>query len=493
MWCIIKQITIPINDQLIQNGGFVMNFDFQAYVDSINGMAGIYSFDVFPDGSYSEIRLMAIRGGVQGMGPDAPKFYPGIPWRKYYTDLNFESYIYRCASSNEFLYSYTNAHGHWVKGFYMPMLINENETNSESQSDSQTKTLYCLYTGTFSAQFESDSMSGHSPEVAAAVTNISVKLHETQNYHQAMAATIGELQKVCGAVRCMLYTVDSSRQHCTLIDNIGVQEEYLAQFSAEMGRSPYEIAQAWENDLDDSDCLLLDDLSILQQRDPAWYKLLCDLDVKNIILYAVRNNQNLVGFILAANYDAAKMVQIKETLELTAFLISAVIANHQIVYQLELKSTIDGLTQLLNRNAMNERVDELTGGKAEVSQKMGVVLADLNGLKTVNDIEGHDAGDKLLIRAAALLKLAFGDYEIYRAGGDEFFAFCPGVTEEKLDQQVQQLCSLANSTPDVSFAVGSVYASGEYDIRNMMKTADERMYKDKQEFYRLNPEKAVRK
>lgn len=36
-----------------------MNFDFQAYVDSINGMAGIYSFDVFPDGSYSEIRLMS--------------------------------------------------------------------------------------------------------------------------------------------------------------------------------------------------------------------------------------------------------------------------------------------------------------------------------------------------------------------------------------------------------------------------------------------------
>ena len=47
------------SDQLIQNGGFVMNFDFQAYVDSINGMAGIYSFDVFPDGSYSEIRLMS--------------------------------------------------------------------------------------------------------------------------------------------------------------------------------------------------------------------------------------------------------------------------------------------------------------------------------------------------------------------------------------------------------------------------------------------------
>ena len=52
-----------------------MNFDFQAYVDRINGMAGIYSFDVLPDGSYSEIRLMAIRGGVQGMDPYALTYF----------------------------------------------------------------------------------------------------------------------------------------------------------------------------------------------------------------------------------------------------------------------------------------------------------------------------------------------------------------------------------------------------------------------------------
>ena len=58
-----------------------MDFDFQGYVDRISGMSAIYAFDILPDGSYSEIRLMAIRGGVQGMGPNAPEFYPGIPWR----------------------------------------------------------------------------------------------------------------------------------------------------------------------------------------------------------------------------------------------------------------------------------------------------------------------------------------------------------------------------------------------------------------------------
>lgn len=462
-----------------------MSFDFQAYVDRINGMSGIYSFDVFPDGSYSEIRLMAIRGGIQGAPPGAPDFYPGIPWRSYFTDLNFESYVYKCAAFNEFLYSYTNAHGLWVKGFYSPMEIPDDDIDVKSEG--RVRTCYCLYTGTVSAQLESDSMASHSPEVAGAVANISVKLHETQNYHQAMAAAMGELQNVCGTAICMLYTIDHARQCCSLITSEGVQKEYLESLCAEMSRSPFEIAAAWEEDLDDSDCLLLDDLSIIKERDPKWYKSMVGYDMKNIILFAVRNNQTLVGFIWAANYDAAKMVQIKETLELTSFLISAVIVNHQLVAQLELKSTMDGLTQLYNRNAMNDRVDRMVADKTTRPDKMGVVLADLNGLKLVNDDAGHDAGDKLLIRAAALLKFAFGEYEIYRAGGDEFYVFCPDITEDKLAQQVEQLLSLANSTPDVSFAVGSVHVSGDYDILEAMKVADENMYKHKQEYYEHNP------
>ena len=63
------------------------------------------------------------------------------------------------------------------------------------------------------------------------------------------------------------------------------------------------------------------------------------------------------------------------------------------------------------------------------------------------------------------------------------------ITEEQLEQQVKQLRALAESTPDISFAVGTAHVSGGYDIRKAMQTADERMYKDKKEYYRLNPDK----
>ncbi|MCR5122293.1 MAG: GGDEF domain-containing protein [Ruminococcus sp.] len=470
--------------------------DLQALVNKFKIIAGVYAFDILPDGSYSEIRIMAINAlndMMFNVYPDAPEFYPGVPLRRYFTEINLENFIYTSAVNNEPLYSYVNAFGLWIKGFYLPLDEEGNILNEKGEPNTSPRTAYCLYMTTRSDTPDTDYMSQHSDGVASAVMNISLKLHETPNFYQAMTATVKEIQKICGSERCALYTVDVSNQHCEFINSEGVQADYTENFAAEMGGTPYEAALVWEKALEDSDCLLLDDLSVIKERDPVWYESLRKHDIRNMVLYAVRNNKMLVGFIWAANYDTSKKLQIKETLELTAFLISAVIANHQFVSQLEFKSTIDGLTQLLNRNAMNERVDRLLSGEDASPDTMGVVLADLNGLKTVNDEEGHDAGDKLLMRASALLKLAFGDHEIYRAGGDEFFIFCPDITEDKLNEQAGRLNSLANNTPDVRFAVGSVYLKGEYDIRNAMKTADERMYKDKQEYYRQHPEKDKRK
>jgi diguanylate cyclase (GGDEF)-like protein len=323
--------------------------------------------------------------------------------------------------------------------------------------------------------------------------NISIRLHHTQNYHKALSAAVEEIRKACCAENCMLYTVDQTQQHCCLIDENGVQKEKLTIFAADMGRTPYEVAAAWEQDLVDSDCLMVDDLHVIEERDPVWYRSLCSYDVRNIILYAVRNNQKLVGFIWAANFDSDKMVQIKDTLDLTSFLIGAVISNHQFVSQLEIMSKTDALTKVLNRNAMNDRVDRIVSGEDKTPDALGIAYADLNGLKTVNDNQGHEAGDKMLTKAAALLRIAFEDYEIYRAGGDEFVIICPDIAEEALQRLVAQLRALADSTENVSFAIGTAFCTGSYDIRNAMHIADENMYHDKAEFYRQHPEKNRRK
>ena len=78
--------------------------DFQSWIEGIDGLASLYSFDIMPDGSFSEIRLMAVNQqnvGMLHMNPEAPEFYPGIPYRNFWMDLNFESFVYKCASTKQ--------------------------------------------------------------------------------------------------------------------------------------------------------------------------------------------------------------------------------------------------------------------------------------------------------------------------------------------------------------------------------------------------------
>ena len=82
----------------------------------------------------------------------------------------------------------------------------------------------------------------------------------------------------------------------------------LEAFAYEMNRTPFEVAEAWERDLALSDCLLLENLQVIQERDPAWYRSLLKHGIRNLVLYAVRHNQDLVGFIWAANIDETRMM-----------------------------------------------------------------------------------------------------------------------------------------------------------------------------------------
>ncbi|MBQ4226038.1 MAG: GGDEF domain-containing protein, partial [Oscillospiraceae bacterium] len=169
-----------------------------------------------------------------------------------------------------------------------------------------------------------------------------------------------------------------------------------------------------------------------------------------------------------------------------------VAANHSLLRRLEVMSSIDMLTQLKNRNAMNNRVDSFVTGESRYPDSLGIVFADLNGLKAVNDNGGHEAGDRLLRRASEMLMSAFKGYEIYRAGGDEFMVICASVTQNELEERVKQLRVLSDSSDNVRFAVGFALESGDIDIHRAMILADERMYADKQEYYRRHPEKKSR-
>ena len=117
----------------------------------------------------------------------------------------------------------------------------------------------------------------------------------------------------------------------------------------------------------------------------------------------------------------------------------------------------------------------------------GVVSIDMNGLKAINDIGGHNAGDEALITLAnCFTKAAKNKQSVYRIGGDEFVILCRKTSEEELKQLVENIRRNVSET-DFACSIGYCYSSDENkDINEMIKESDEMMYTDIANYYSQN-------
>lgn len=106
--------------------------------------------------------------------------------------------------------------------------------------------------------------------------------------------------------------------------------------------------------------------------------------------------------------------------------------------QLETMAYSDGLTSLANRRRFNDELRQLLALQRRRGGGFTLVLVDLDHFKRLNDTEGHDAGDAVLVAASQRLKAAVRESDtVARLGGDEFAALLPD-THEPAD--VQAVC-----------------------------------------------------
>ena len=145
----------------------------------------------------------------------------------------------------------------------------------------------------------------------------------------------------------------------------------------------------------------------------------------------------------------------------------------------------DSMTDLLNRRAYTERIEQLAGN---MPATCCVVTADVNGLKQINDTLGHSAGDEVIIGAAECLSRCFeGVGDVYRLGGDEFSV----ITMEPQDNVMQRLlrmkqmaaCWKGRFIEGISISYGVATAHGNPNIDSVLRAADRKMYEYKRNYY----------
>ncbi len=148
------------------------------------------------------------------------------------------------------------------------------------------------------------------------------------------------------------------------------------------------------------------------------------------------------------------------------------------------KARTDPLTGLQNRTAFEEDIKSLQEDLRRGDlHDITLVYADLDGLKRLNDTEGHHRGDEILQAFAAQLSHRFRDQDrLYRMGGDEFLILLPQTDDQDPTPWLtERFATLTQSLRDagfqhfgVSHGTSSIVAHGGAEAA--LKTADERMY-----------------
>ena len=138
----------------------------------------------------------------------------------------------------------------------------------------------------------------------------------------------------------------------------------------------------------------------------------------------------------------------------------------------------DALTGLLNRQSFYAAVNN------DTKNLNAVVTIDMNGLKAINDLEGHAEGDKALETLAfCFMQASTAKESVFRIGGDEFVIVCRKVSEEEVKKLIDRIREKVAETR-YHCAIGYSFSSGgDRNIDEMIKESDQMMYKDKMDFY----------
>lgn len=230
---------------------------------------------------------------------------------------------------------------------------------------------------------------------------------------------------------------------------------------------------------------VITDIHQYKYRNEIDYGLLQNMQATTLVCAPLYDGNRFLGQFVVQDLPADKIETFVPMLEtINYFLISEMRRN---VHEHQLRQLIyyDALTDLHNRHSFTRRIESIT---AKHNKEVGIVFVDVNGLKSVNDLYGHEAGDRLIVDTAKKLCAFFAKKDIFRVGGDEFVIVQQGVTRSEFEANVAELNNALSVVDNASgrkqASVGYSWELNATNINKLINSADERMYADKQKSYR---------
>lgn len=286
----------------------------------------------------------------------------------------------------------------------------------------------------------------------------------------------------------------------TILDYYNGERAYIFEFDWEKGTStntyekcaegihpeiqnlqdiPLETNWRWIEVFREHKNIWISDMEELRTERPSEYKILAPQGIHSLIVVPFFENNELQGYMGVDNPQ--KHTNSSYFLTHLTYFISSEISKFQLTSRLEILSYMDNLTGLQNRNSYAQYV---AGYHRAPANPVGVMFLDLNGLKKINDTFGHGYGDQYIKMLADLLSNRFDKKEIYRISGDEFLVICEGKSEEEFRRLAKTLQHDIHYESAPLATCGVQWQSGDCEIGEMVRRADQDMYQQKRIYYK---------
>ena len=240
---------------------------------------------------------------------------------------------------------------------------------------------------------------------------------------------------------------------------------------------PIDVISVW------MECFKKDEVyfmsNIEQENGFESYDMLQEQQVDRLLAVPLKKKNKIIGFLGVDNprnhYDDPTLLS-----SIQYFIINSMERKEK-QQQLEDLSYRDMLTGLYNRNKYIKVVESYDG---KILHNIGVAYIDLNGLKKMNDVYGHEAGDDLICRAASAIAAVFPG-SAFRVGGDEFVVAHADIAEAAFLKKIEQLHKEMENR-QVSVSIGVLWKEEQNNIIGMLKQADNIMYKAKRKYHLMH-------
>jgi len=148
----------------------------------------------------------------------------------------------------------------------------------------------------------------------------------------------------------------------------------------------------------------------------------------------------------------------------------------------------DGLTHLLNRKSITEKLNEIINLAQINANTVTFAFIDIDDFKNINDVHGHDVGDDCLVFLSEQMRKQFNE-NCYtgRFGGDEFIVLINNLPQKEVENKFKKLFKFLNNNKikgiELRISIGIATATPEnnlFDVKKLMKAADVSLYESKQ-------------